>query len=102
MTDYTRQDAELDIVLDRIDQETQLRKSEVMNSAVEMGHVLSFADETNNKTYLKIAKLFGNLIDAGLELDNPHCHKDLPDQVKEMVIELAQVGEQAIEDFISE
>ena len=102
MTDYTRQDAELDIVLDRIDRETQLRKSEVMNSAVEMGHLLRFTDQTNNKLYLKIAKLFGNLIDAGLELSNPHYHEDLPAQVKEMVIELAEAGEQAIEEFISE
>lgn len=94
-----RLDAELDAALDRIDRETQAQKASIIGSAVQMDHVIR---STDNALRLKIMKLVANLIDAGLELGNPHCHQDLPQQTKEMVIELAERGEQAIEEFISE
>ena len=99
MSDYTRLDAELDATLDALDRQMQVRKASIMGSAVEMDYVIQ---QTREDLRLKIMNHVRHLADAGLELGNPHCHKDLPQQTKDMVIELAETVEQAIEEFVSD
>lgn len=74
-------------------------KARIIGSATEMDLVI---DSLEKPDRLKIMKLVADLTDAGLELANPHQHYDLPRQTKDMVVELAQLVENAIEEYINE
>ncbi len=96
-SDLTPFESELDAMHEQFQRQQETRKATIIGSAVEMDWVIR---ETENPLRLKIMKLIADLTDAGLELSNPRCHKDLPEQTKEMVIELAKAVENAIEEFV--
>ena len=96
-SDLTPFESELDAMHEEHQRKQQVRKVTIMGSPVEMEWVYN---HTPKELRMQIMNTIINLTDAGLELSNPHCHKDLPEQTKEMVIELAKAVENAIEEFV--
>ena len=99
MTDMTPLEAWIEEEHNKFQRKQEIRKVSIIGSAVEMDYVIQ---HTPNELRLKIMKSIADLTDAGLELANPHHHADLPDQVKQFVIDLAQQVEQSIEEFIDD
>jgi len=91
-----KRDAELEEYIAKLDEE----KSSIIGSAAELDYVLW--QKTHREKRLAIVQKIVTLTDAGLELQNPHQHKDLQEETKELVIELAQLIENAIEEYIED
>ena len=99
MTDMTPLEAWIEEEHNKFQRKQEIRKTSILGSPVELDYVLR---HTSDELRMKIMKRILDVVDAGLELSNPHYHQDLPEQTKAFVIDMAQHVEQAIEEFIDD
>ena len=95
MSDMTRSEAERNAWYEQHAASQKAWKSRIIGSANEMDIVVR-----ESKYRLQIMEYLALLTDSGLELANPHQSPVLPEQVRELVIDLAKLVENAIEEYI--